>query len=137
MFEPLPSRRRRAFTLLEIAVASALLAVLLLVITQTMSAVERHMQRTDERAQAAHAVENLMEQVTQGSWNDVTNERIADLKLPSDIMAHWPKATLEGDVTEVTEPVIAKRVTLTLKTGGVVRDRPVTLTTWIFRTPQK
>lgn len=122
---------------MEIAVAAGLLTVLLLVITQTMSAVERHIQRTDQRAHAMRSVENLMEQVTVAKWNDVNEQRLTELRVPEGILAYWPKATVEGSVADEDAPVRAKRITLILKPGGVVRDRPVTLTTWLYRAAEK
>ena len=122
---------------MEIAVAAALLTVLLLVITQTMSAVERHLQRTDQRAHAMRSVENMMEQVTTANWNDVNEERLTELRVPKEILAYWPKATVEGSVAEEDAPVRAKRITLILKPGGVVRDRPLTLTTWLYAAPRR
>jgi prepilin-type N-terminal cleavage/methylation domain-containing protein len=129
--------RRRAFTLLELAVAAALLAVLLTMITKAFAAVERNMRRTDERAQALRTVENLLEELTLASWNEINDDGIGQLKLPDDLLRRWPQAKLVGEVVDDAEPVAAKRVTLSVQPQGPVRERSVTLTTWVYRAPEK
>jgi prepilin-type N-terminal cleavage/methylation domain-containing protein len=128
--------RRAAFTLVELAVTTALLGVLLTVITQSMAAVERHMRRTDERTQFLRIVENLMEEVTLGEWDEIDEGRIKTLTLPEDARRRWPNAELTGEVVAETEPAAAKRVTLSLRRSPGPRERPVTLTAWVYQAPE-
>ncbi len=129
-------RRMRGFTILELVVASAMLALLLSLIAQTFGAVERHMRRTEHRAQAMRTLENLMEELLAEPWNRIDAERIAALPLPDDLFHRWPAAKLVGDVDASTDPVPAKRIALTLQTDPGARERPVTLTAWIFQAPE-
>jgi len=128
-----PIHRRDAFTLVELAVTTALLAVLLSFITQSMAAVERHVRRTDERAELLRAVENLMEEVTLADWDEIDDERIAALVLPEHVRSRWPSAQLTGEVVDEAEPVAGKRVTLSLRRSPGPRERPVSLTTWVYQ----
>ena len=129
--------RRDAFTLVELAVTTALLAVLLTFITQSMAAVERHMRRTDERAGLMRTVENLMEEATLGDWDDIDDQRIRELTIPEHVRRRWPKARLTGEVVDESEPIAGKRVTLVLRRAPGRRERPVTLTAWVYQAPEK
>jgi prepilin-type N-terminal cleavage/methylation domain-containing protein len=132
----IPQHRRAAFTLMELAVTTALLAVLLSFITQSMAAVERHVRRTDERAELLRTVENLMEEITLGGWNEIDDERIAALMLPEHVRSRWPSAQLAGEVVDEAEPAVGKRVTLSLRRSADPRERPVSLTTWVYQAPE-
>ncbi len=129
-------RRREAFSLLELTVVAALLAVLLSIITQTLGALERNMRRTDDRARAVRCVENLMEQFTLGAWDDINDRGIRELVLPEELQQRWPRAKLTGEVVAESEPVAGKRVTLRLDRGTAARNRAVTLTAWVYQAPE-
>jgi prepilin-type N-terminal cleavage/methylation domain-containing protein len=131
-----PKHRRDAFTLVELAVTTALLAVLISFITQSMATIERHLRRTDERAQLLRTVENLMEEVTLGAWDEIDDRRIAALTLPEHVRSRWPNAQLKGEVVNEAEPVAGKRVTLSLRRSSGSRERPVSLTTWVYQAPE-
>lgn len=132
-----PKHRRRGITLVELGVATALLAVLLSFITQSMVAVERHTRRTNQRADLLRTVENLMEEVTLGAWSEIDDERIGELELPEHVRDRWPRALLTGEVTDEAKPVASKRVTLSLQRTPGQGERPVTLTTWVFQAPER
>lgn len=127
--------RRQGFTVVEIAVCVALLAALLTLLGKTLAAVEVHSRQTDDRAREMRTLENMLERMLLGSWDSIDEGRIRSLSLPEELLAQWPRASLEGSVTAVSDPVDGKRVTLRLATGGDDRERPLTLTTWIYRSP--
>ena len=85
---------------------------------------------------ALRTLENLLEEVTQAEWDDI-DERIAALKLPAGLLRSWPDARLSGDVREQNEPVPGKRITLSLQPRIAVRERVLTITTWIFRSAKE
>jgi type II secretory pathway pseudopilin PulG len=128
-------RRRRGFTLLEIAASAAMLAALLAVVGQAIVAVEASARRADEHAEALRVVDNLLEQFLAAPWDAIDADGVGRLALPNYVQDRWPKARLSGVVEPLDEPVRAKRVSLTLDTGGA-RNRKVTMTTWIYRAPE-
>jgi type II secretory pathway pseudopilin PulG len=130
------TRSPHGFTILEIAVAAGMLAALLGVIAQTLVVVERSSRRTERRAVAMRALENLLEEATVGAWDDVDEGRIDALQLPDDLRRRWPAAQLTSEVVESLGPVAAKRVTLRLQMSPTERELPVTFTTWIFKAPE-
>jgi type II secretory pathway pseudopilin PulG len=122
--------------LLEVAVAAAMLAALLAVVGQAIVAVEAGARRADEQAEALRVVDNLLEQFLAAPWDAIDEDAISRVVLPAYAEDRWPKARLSGSVQQVDEPAPAKRVALTLTLlPGAVRDRSVTMTTWIYRAP--
>jgi prepilin-type N-terminal cleavage/methylation domain-containing protein len=128
-------RQPRGFTLLEIAVCAAMLAVLLSILAASYLAAQRHARRLDDRAVAMRTLENLMETVTAGAWASIDDARIGALDLPEAVRNRWPDAKLAGRVIATDDPESAKQVTLTLTRDGAPPMRPLTLTTWIYQAP--
>jgi prepilin-type N-terminal cleavage/methylation domain-containing protein len=127
-------RRRSGFTLLEIAVSAAMLAVLLLVVGKTIVAVEVSARRADEHAESLRVVDNLLEQLLAAPWDAIDAGAIGRLTLPEYVQTRWPAARVSGSVQNVDEPVPAKRVSLTLSPRGA-DGRSMTMTTWIYQAP--
>jgi len=127
-------RGRLGFTLVEIAVCAAMLAAMLALVGQSIVAVEVGARRADAHAEALRVVDNLLEQFLAAPWDAIDQEGIASLTLPSYVTARWPAARVNGSVESAAEPVPAKRISLTL-TPGTAGNRPVTMTTWIYRAP--
>jgi type II secretory pathway pseudopilin PulG len=129
--------QRRAFTVLEITVCAAMLAVLLSVLAATLGAVRQHARRLDERAVAMRTLENLMEAATVGPWESIDDERVGSLALPAAMQTRWPRAQLTARVVATDDPAPAKRVTLSLAIADQnARRQPLTLTTWIYQSPE-
>jgi prepilin-type N-terminal cleavage/methylation domain-containing protein len=124
--------RRRGFTLLEVVASAAMLAALLAVVGQAIVAVESSARRADEHAEALRVVDNLLEQFLAAPWDAIDADAVGRLALPNYVQDRWPKARLSGSIEPVDEPVLGKRVSLTLETGAA-RTRAVTMTTWIYR----
>jgi prepilin-type N-terminal cleavage/methylation domain-containing protein len=131
----LPARpeRRRGFTFVEILAASAMLAVLLGLMAQIMAQSKRQVAAIERNAKALVVLENAMELATALPWDDVDDELAAKLPIADDLTQRWPGAELACKVTESSDPVPSKQITLTLRTSAAAR--PATLTTWIYRTP--
>jgi prepilin-type N-terminal cleavage/methylation domain-containing protein len=126
--------RRRGFTLLEVAASAAMLAALLAVVGKAIVAVEISARRAEEHAEALRVVDNLLEQFLAAPWDAIDADGMGRLALPGFVKDRWPLALVSGVVKQADEPVPAKRVSLTLETGGP-RSRKVTMTTWIYRAP--
>lgn len=128
------SRPRNAFTLLEIAVGAAMLAVLLMVVGKTVVAVEMSARKADDHAEALRVVDNLLEELLAAPWETIDAEAVSQLALPGYVQERWPAARVSGAVEAFEEPVPGKRIALTLSPRGA-NGRSVTMTTYIYVVP--
>lgn len=129
--------RRSGFTFAEVLIAVAMLAVLLSLAGQMLFQARRNSRIAEQRALALRTVENCLEKLTAQPWEQVSDETIAQLKLPASLISRWPDAKLSGDVKEQAEPASAKRVSLQLQLTPNQPALAAKLTTWIFRAPQE
>jgi prepilin-type N-terminal cleavage/methylation domain-containing protein len=132
--EQLPTRRRRAFTLMEVIAVTAMLGVVLGLTAQVLGAVNRHAQAAEHQAIALRTLENCLERITNLPWEDLEPAAIEATLLPGDLRSRWPKAKLTGAVKIVEGPLEAKQITLRLSLTGASRSRAARLTTWVYRT---
>ena len=128
--------RRPGMSILEVSAGAAMLAVLLTLLAQMFVQVRQHSRRAEERAAMLRVVENLMEECTAAPWADIDADAVAALPLPEEVRRRWPQARLDGRVAESSDRAAAKRITLTLAPGPDSRERPVTLTTWVFKSAE-
>jgi type II secretory pathway pseudopilin PulG len=126
--------RRRAFTVLEIAIAAGLLGLLMTASVQVLRAMQTQQRAADRRASALHTVQALAEQISSFSWKDVTSERLRQLELPPPITEYLPEAQMTASLMEESEPVPAKRVTVELTWRGPKGQpaAPLRMTIWVF-----
>ncbi len=129
--------RRRGFTFIEVAVATAMLAVLLAMVGQLVVLVARHARVAEEHATALQIVENCVEEITNLPWDRINETRIASMKFPQSVRERWPQAMLTGSVDSTSDPVEAKRVSLSLALHSDSRAPSVRLTTWVYRSPSR
>jgi hypothetical protein len=89
----------------------------------------------DRRTLALETVQNVAEQVGNIPWAELTPETAGRLTVPEAVKAYLPEAKLAATVTDLQEPVAAKRVTiqLTWNAPNGLTARPVKLTVWSFQ----
>lgn len=121
------------FTIVEVAAGTAMLAVLLTLVGQMLVATRHSARVADQSARWLQVVDNALEEFVAAPWAEIDQESVAKLKLSDDVRRRWPLARLSGTVTASTEPLEAKQVTLRLSLGSDSPDRPVSLTTWVYR----
>ena len=126
---------RPAFTFIEVAISAAMVAVLLLLVSQLLVMLKRHSQAAERHLLAMQTVENSLEEFTARPWNEIETARIAELKLPESIVKRWPNAKLSGEVAGSTESTPAKRIVLKLTLTPDLQTPTARLATWVFRTP--
>jgi prepilin-type N-terminal cleavage/methylation domain-containing protein len=128
---------RAGLTLLEITVASAILAVLLTASIQMLQAVSSQQRAADRQAVATLAVQAIAEQIGNIPWDQLTSEAAAQVAIPAPLERYLPAGKLVATVEEQTEPVVAKRVYLELTWSGPggKQSGPVRLTSWVFPEP--
>ena len=122
-------------TLLELAVAGALLGTLLVVCLQLLSAAVAQRRAADQRQCAMVELDNVMEQGTARPWAELTTAALAQEKLSPSADRQLPGAELKIEVFTAADQPNAKRITAALRW----QDRsgrllvPVTLTTWRYK----
>jgi hypothetical protein len=121
-------------SLLEITIAAALLAALMTVSVQMIRALGGQQRSVERRALAIRTVQALVEQISNTPWEELSNESVEQLEIPSMVTGHLPNATLTIALDEEREPVAAKRVTVELQWNGPGGQPagPARLTTWVF-----
>jgi prepilin-type N-terminal cleavage/methylation domain-containing protein len=132
--ESFPLTRRSAFSLLEVIVAAAILAVILTVAARMLNALGNQQQASQRRALALQTVQALAEQLGNLPWDELTPEAANRTNVPAVSQTHLPGAKLSIAVHEEQEPLSAKRVTVALTWNGPngQPSGPVRLTTWVF-----
>jgi type II secretory pathway pseudopilin PulG len=128
------SSARGAFTLLEISVAAAMLAVLLGTSVRVFSAMSAQQTATARQALATQTVQNALEHAETLPWDDVTAENVESIVIPASIHSTLPGATANAKIVSEEQPVRAKRVTVELSWQGPKgrTSAPSRLTTWIY-----
>jgi hypothetical protein len=121
-------------TLLEIAIAAALMAALMTVCVQMIRAVGGQQRAVARHNLASRTVQSLAELLGNTPWVALTAESAARIEIPPDVAAHLPNSQVSVTVVDEQEPTAAKRVTILLRWIGPSGQpaRPVQLTTWIF-----
>lgn len=129
---------RQGTLLLEVVVASVLLASLLVLINQVLVRTHAQVDLVDERLEAQQFLENLLEEISSYEWNSINTESIQHVDIPDSVANKLSGLALRGSVTEQVEPVVAKRITLeldwTLVSGR--RIQPIRLSTWVYKRPE-
>jgi hypothetical protein len=122
-------------TLIEVSVSILLVASLGSLVVGALVSRARQQRAIDCRELAVAEAANLMEQLTSLSWNDLTRERLAPLKLSDSIRQSIPAATLAVMVEPSVDKPDAKRISIQIEYSGPSGQavRPVRLTSWVYR----
>jgi len=134
----LSRRNRRGILILEVVVACALLATLLVLINQVIVRIHAQARMVDQRIAAQQLLENAMEEIVSREWDDLKTENLEELRVPESVTQKLPDVTMTGTIKEYLEPVQAKKITLQLSwvQGHGRQIRPVNLTTWVYKRPE-
>ena len=125
---------RRGMMLLEVMVAGTLLAVLLAICVQLLSAAADQRRAADQRQSAIEELANLMERIAALPWSDLTMDLATkeQEKLSPSAKSQLPGAELKIEIIPSPEEPDAKRITASLRwqnrTGQYLA--PLSLTTW-------
>jgi type II secretory pathway pseudopilin PulG len=127
------TKRPEAFTLLELSVAAALIAALLVTTIQMLHALDEFRNSSRRRIYAGQAVAVVSEQVANMSWGELTTEAAQKVTIPDKLRPYVADGKLVVEVAEETNPT-AKRITSTMsweeRKGR--KTAPIRLTTWVF-----
>ncbi len=127
--------QRRGLTLVELCATCALLAVAIPLTVAALGAAAKQRRGIEMRQQAIEAADNLLERLTAEPWDQLSNDRLTEIKdalsdeqLPSG-------GELQLELVEHSGPPAAKRVDVELSwqpSAARVRQR-VRLSGWVFR----
>ena len=109
--------RSRAFTLLEVCVAAALIASLLVTTLKMLHALEDYRRTSQRRCLPQQALAAALEQIGNVPWSELTTETAKTAAIPASLRSYLPDAKLAVDVVEEINPS-AKRIT-----GRITWDR--------------
>ena len=126
---------RRGMTVLELLFAGALLAVLMTVCLQMLSAAAGQRRAAEDRQTAIREAANLMERLSTVAWDDLTPEAVGDVQLSDEARRALPGGELEIQLSSPAEQPEAKRIVVLLRwqdrAGRFVR--PVRLVAWRYQ----
>ena len=127
---------RAGFSLLEIFVAVVVFGTVLMTFLPLMQSVGQQQRMTDQRLLALRETNNVLEQLAQRQWKELTTEELAKLTLPDDVKSRLPQAAMQIDVSESAEQPTSKRVAVKLSwtPRSSQAAQSVTLFAWFFQT---
>lgn len=127
-------RKHCAFTLIEIAVAVGMLAVLLFISAQMLRAMSNYQHTNRQRTVALQAIQAVSEQAGNIRWDQLSTDSAQQIKIPNQLEVYLPNASLSIVVEEESAPVVCKRIMAELKWRGLNSQTvaPVRLTSWAF-----
>ena len=125
---------RRAFTLLEVIIAAAMLAVLLTASVQMLRALSIHQRASERRAVALEAVQAVADQVANFPWEQLTAESAKKVTIPKQLAGYLPGAKLSVSLDKEPTPTESRRIHIDLTWNGADGQAvaPVRLTSWAF-----
>ncbi|WP_406701009.1 hypothetical protein V5E97_19675 [Singulisphaera sp. Ch08] len=127
--------RRRAFTMVEVAITSLLLVIAMTVTLQVLGWVATERRAVERRQCALSESANLMERLAARPWDELTADALKDVKLSESATRALPGAELSVAVADKTESGGSKLLSLRLRwrnrAGGW--EAPVRLSAWTYR----
>jgi hypothetical protein len=126
------TRRLCAFTLLEVILAAAMLAMLLTASVQMLRALSVSQRASQRRTIAIEAVEAVSDQIANIPWLELSPKAAEKVTVPESLRGFLPGAMLSVSINDAAKPA-SKRIQVELTWNGpdgVVA--PVRTTSWVF-----
>jgi uncharacterized protein (DUF58 family) len=129
---------RRGVIMVEVIVGCALVAVLLALCVQLLSVTALERRGVERRAIALEQAANLIERVSAMPFEQITPQRLGEIKLAEEVEAILPKAAVTWSVADEPGDVPAKRVRVEIAWTGLGgrAESPARLTYWAYPRPQ-
>jgi Tfp pilus assembly protein PilV len=126
---------RHGFVLLEVVVAFGLLAVLIAVCLQMLSATAAGRRAAERRAVALQEAANIMERIAAMPWDQITGERLQEIELSPSVREILPGAAVNLTTEAASDAGppgkhVGLEITWTNAVGD--RDAPVRLSYWTY-----
>ncbi len=128
-------RRRTGSLLLEASLSVMVLTVALVGVAQLLAVAARQNREARWRAVATRELANVMERAMALSWEEMSDQRLAELQLSAEVDDALPAARLVKQLSSVEQPRPAKRLRLTIQyrnAAGRSID-PIALVAWKFQ----
>lgn len=125
----------RGFTMVELCAACGLLAVAILLTVATLGAAAKQRRGIEMRQQAIEAADNLLERLTAEPWDQLSDDRLNEIKDALGDEPLPPGGELQLELVEHSGPPAAKRIDVELSwqpSAARIRQR-VRLSGWVFR----
>jgi hypothetical protein len=125
----------RGFTVLEVSVSGALLAVLMVITAQMLSWVLGERRAAERRLWATAEVENVMDRLSAVPWDELTSQRVGAEQLSAQAAAVLPEGKFHVEIAAETDSPEAKRIDLVLEWQRRPSEwaAPVRLSAWRYR----
>lgn len=105
---------RRAFTVLEVSLALAILLAAAIMLTQFLVASSQQQKVAEQRRVALEELSNRLERVQAAKWDDVSAAAIESQEFRPEVKARLPGPKLKATIADEPGPVGGKRVQLSI-----------------------
>jgi hypothetical protein len=123
---------RRALTIVEVALAFAILALVMAASLRMIHVVTDQQRAGHRRDFALQAAQAISEQIGNIPWNQLTPEALNQIEIPTFLAERLPNAQVSAELADETNPT-AKRVTVAIRwRAGDAPPTTVRLTSWVF-----
>ena len=112
--QPNTKQQRHGFTLLEIVVSGALLAVVLTVSARMVWTIARQREAILDRQTALCEAGNVMERIFARPWDQLSDEALQSVRPSDDFQRALPGGKLSIELTSLAEDPAAKRILVKL-----------------------
>jgi prepilin-type N-terminal cleavage/methylation domain-containing protein len=130
---------RRGYSIIELLVATALLATLLTVCVQLSGTATAEQRAVGQRQAAMNEAANVLERLSIRPWDELTDKNLSELPLSAAARQSVPEARLEVRVVQPAGQPGVKRISVLVRWPD--RDgrpeRTVRLTAWRYRAAQE
>jgi len=125
---------RRGSILLETTVAIIILGAAMVAVAHTVAATAVQRQSAERQTLATQEAANLMERIYVLSVDEITAEKVSELRLSPSCHDRLPDAKLDITVESATQEPLSKKIGIQIEwTGhGGIRSQPVRLTAWKY-----
>jgi prepilin-type N-terminal cleavage/methylation domain-containing protein len=128
--------RRRGFTLLELIVATILLAAMAATVVPLLALASRQQRETDRRQLALYEAQNILEQIAARPWSELKPGAV-EQELPQVCREHLPHARLDVAIDPADDGGRRIAVKLLWKLRNGVDAAPMRLVTWRYPRPAR
>lgn len=138
-FQPLTTRARLGFlwsrrpgsTLVELAAAAFIAGLLAMIAVQFLGTAAKTRRSVELRDMALQEASNILELCTSVSFDEVTDEMVAELRESEDTVTSSPARRMQITLTEFRDPR-TKKITVEINWPKIDRVAPVRLTAWKY-----
>jgi Tfp pilus assembly protein PilV len=131
-----PSKHRRSgFGLIEMAVTGVLITAAMAATLQVVGWVAVERRAVERRERAVLEASNLLERISARSWDELSTDTLASIKISDQTASFLPGSALEVKVDPIEEAPARKKISVEIhwrdRSGRT--ESPVRLVSWVYR----